>query len=140
MHTYTWLESYDLGIEVIDSQHKNLLVMINKLLINQNESRGIMQRLIKEVIAYAEYHFIYEENLMMLTRYEDFERHSNVHNMLLRQLKNQCSKYINDQCELKIVIIFMANWLIEHILSEDNDRDLAKYLLSSEKYNYLINI
>lgn len=140
MHTYNWLDSYDLGIEVIDLQHKNLLAMINKLLVNQNESRGIMQRLINEVIAYAEYHFISEENLMVLSRYDGYEKHTNVHNMLLKQLKNQCSQFINNHCELKTVILFMANWLIEHIMAEENDRDFAKYLLASNEYRYLIKI
>lgn len=138
MHLYTWKEEYNLDVEELDLQHKNLLAMINKLIVFQNESKPILRRLIEEVIAYAEFHFLSEDNIMMITHYEGFEQHQSVHRMLLKRLRNQYIHYVNGQIELKEIIIFMAKWLIDHIIAEQNDRALAKYLHSSAKYRHLL--
>lgn len=140
MHLYKWKKEYDLNVEELDLQHKNLLAMINKLIVFQNESTPIVRRLIEEVIAYAEFHFLSEDNIMMITHYEGFEQHQSVHRMLLKQLRNKYIHYVNGQIELKEIIVFMAKWLIDHIIAEQNDRALAKYLRSSAKYRHLLTL
>lgn len=140
MHLYTWQKEYDLHVEVIDLQHKNLLALINKLLMFQNEPKGIVRRFLEEVIAYAEFHFLSEDNLMMITHYGGFEQHQNVHRMLLKQLKNQYTRYESNQCELKEIIVFLAQWLIEHITADEHDRAFAKHLKSSKNSHYLLNV
>ena len=84
MHLYTWKKEYSLDVEELDLQHKNLLAMINKLIMFQNESKAIVRRLIDEVIAYAEFHFLSEDNIMMITHFDGFEQHQKVHKMLLK--------------------------------------------------------
>lgn len=140
MHLYTWKKEYSLDVEELDLQHKNLLAMINKLIMFQNESKAIVRRLIDEVIAYAEFHFLSEDNIMMITQYDGFEQHQKVHKMLLKKLRNQYTHYVNGQIELKEIIVFMARWLIDHIIAEQNDRALARYLRSSDKYRNLLTL
>ena len=140
MHLYTWKKEYSLDVEELDLQHKNLLAMINKLIMFQNESKAIVRRLIDEVIAYAEFHFLSEDNIMMITHYDGFEQNQKVHKMLLKKLRNQYTHYVNGQIELKEIIVFMARWLIDHIIAEQNDRALARYLRSSDKYRNLLTL
>jgi hemerythrin len=60
--------------------------------------------------------------------------------MLLKKLRNQYTHYVNGQIELKEIIVFMARWLIDHIIAEQNDRALARYLRSSDKYRNLLTL
>ena len=88
MHTYQWKSQYDVGLELIDVEHKNLIACINKLIIAQNLDQFIVLKLADEVIAYAEFHFLSEENLMYLTRYPDLKAHEEIHQELLKNFTN----------------------------------------------------
>jgi len=126
MHIYNWQDKYDVGIEAIDVEHRNLLTCINKLITAQNLDKSIILKLADEVNLYAEFHFLSEENIMCLTHYPDLTNHSVYHRVLMKELKNK-RRGLDASIEgLQSYINFLVKWFIEH--TQTIDRELAAYL------------
>jgi len=128
MHIYQWKSQYDVGLELIDVEHKNLIACINKLIIAQNLDQYIVLRLADEVISYAEFHFLSEENLMYLTQYPDLKSHTEIHKKLLDQLREHRKDLSKSVYCLQDFVTFLVHWFIEHTQSEDPK--VAKHVLN----------
>lgn len=64
MSEFGWKEIYSVGVEEIDQQHKDFLKLINRLNILQGKGDPplLISRYLRELGAYAAYHFASEEN------------------------------------------------------------------------------
>ncbi len=115
------------GVNVIDSDHKKLLSMINELdFIIQAEmtpKKDSIESVISELIDYTIYHFDREEKLMAACAYPELERHKLVHESLKQQVKNYMDsfKHKPESFEPKAMRIFLNLWLVDHIMSMDKD-------------------
>ncbi|MDR0468326.1 MAG: bacteriohemerythrin [Campylobacteraceae bacterium] len=134
MAYWNWDASYEIGISVIDNQHKRIVEYINELhgaFVSKNkESVSVV------LIALADYtvsHFAFEESLMEQAGYLFLEPHKKVHEKFVETV----SRYINDfhkgedisgklMAELQI-------WLTHHILHDDKDYKEAVQKLLAEK-------
>ena len=76
-------------------------------------------KLADEVIAYAEFHFLSEENLMYLTNYPELKSHEEIHKKLLKQLKEQRKELSKSVHCLQDFVTFLVRWFIEHTQTED---------------------
>ena len=119
MHIYEWKSKYDVGLELIDVEHRNLIACINKLIIAQNLDQYIVLKLADEVIAYAEFHFLSEENLMYITQYPELESHEKKHKSLLEQLREHRKSLSKSVYCLQEFVTFLVQWFIEHTQNED---------------------
>lgn len=128
MHIYQWKSQYDVGLELIDVEHRNLIACINKLIIAQNLDQYIVLKLADEVIAYAEFHFLSEENLMYITQYPEFKSHVEIHNKLLEQLREHKKGLSKSIYCLQDFVTFLVHWFIEHTQTEDPK--VAKHVLN----------
>ena len=70
----TWKDSYSVGIESIDNDHKKLIHLINNLQtsIDYKTDKQFEKQTLDEVIDYTHYHFSREEELMKKHGYPDF--------------------------------------------------------------------
>ncbi|MCS7279381.1 MAG: bacteriohemerythrin [Thermodesulfobacteriaceae bacterium] len=124
----TWDESFEIGIEEIDKQHKHLVFLLNNLYqtLFQNELLWDMEenlsKILQELIKYAEYHFISEENLMENLNFPELECHKNIHEYFRKRVQEFLSEFereINFR-ELGLSIFkFMKVWVVNHILNDD---------------------
>ena len=130
MHTYKWQSKYDVGIDAIDIEHRNLLTCINKLIAAQSLDKSIILKLADEVNLYAEFHFASEENLMYLTHYPKLTAHSEYHRILLKQLAAKRRDLEHSTGALQDYVNFLVKWFIEH--TQSIDRELAQYLATYE--------
>jgi hemerythrin len=123
-----WDDSYSVGNERIDFQHKIFLKLLNEFnkAMTENAENGRLCRILNEVIKYAEYHFMSEENLMMDYRYPDLDRHKIIHNYLLSQAKTKAHEMELGFCEPNEVMRFLHDWFILHISHED--KKLGKHI------------
>lgn len=131
-----WDKKYELGIEDIDLQHHYFLNLIKKIneLIHHPKFKVYKSRLLSELNAYAQFHFISEENMMLAAGYQDLGNHQRQHKELLTKLtlkENQIKSNPEDEEELKEIVQFLADWFIQHTLKED--KKFADFL-SSDKY------
>lgn len=126
MHTYPWQDKYNVDLEAIDVEHKNLLACVNKLITAQNMGKPALLKLADEVVFYAEFHFLSEENLMFMTHYPDLASHSELHRQLIKQLKNERHKLEESVDNLQEFVSFLVHWFVDH--TQTIDRKLSHYI------------
>ncbi len=126
MHTYPWQTKFNIDVPALDDEHRCLLDCINKLIIAQNQPKPMLLRLAKEVVAYAEFHFLSEENMMSLTHYPSLGEHAEQHKQLLSTLGEKYQMIEKDTDHLQDFVSFVVRWFIEH--TQTVDRSFAKYL------------
>ncbi len=127
-----WKSEYDLGIEDIDFQHHFFVNLINRLSHELTSSNHVEYQtaLIRELNAYASFHFISEENMMFRAGYPLLEQHKKHHFELIEQLSNKGNLFrLNPTVEEgQKTINFLVNWFFDHTSKED--RLFADYLLT----------
>ncbi len=93
-----WSQSYELGVEEIDSEHRNMfgfVVDIEKA-IEQDDIKEC-SALVDDFIETSKKHFENEENLLAREKYPEVTNHSKYHKSLVkraRNLKATCEKEI----------------------------------------------
>jgi hemerythrin len=72
-----WKSEYELGIRVIDAQHRQLIALINKLLKAHEAAKlnDIIENIFNDLLAYCNYHFSLEESLMQEKFYHDYDNY-----------------------------------------------------------------
>jgi hemerythrin len=93
-----WNKSYEIGHELIDSQHKIFLMLLNKLSVTiaNGVTKEHMFRVLNELKKYAEFHFLSEENVMHECYYPGIDHHKRIHTEIL----NVCHKVVLNQVML----------------------------------------
>ncbi len=122
MSIICWGKNYELNIPIIDSQHKKLVELINRLYeaLMDMRSKEILEELISELIHYTEYHFKSEEELFEKYNYPLSTKHKQEHSKFVEKVKNFKEDFEsgNDFLDMDI-IVFLNEWLIKHILGSD---------------------
>lgn len=80
MYYFTWDNSLDTGIEIIDTQHKRIVDYINQLHIAiSNKDETAIEEVFNHVINYTLTHFAFEEKMMEQAGYPHSDAHREVH-------------------------------------------------------------
>lgn len=129
MSHITWKDTFNLGIELIDEQHRKLIDIINELYDAQQHgtSQMIIKDTIQKLFDYTNYHFTMEEEMHRANRYPIHEQHHLEHQEFIERLiifKRDADKN-NLLLSLK-TIDFLKDWTINHILG--SDREFSDYL------------
>lgn len=116
-----WKKELELGNELIDTQHRMLILLCNKLdiAIQTHETQHAVQRVMLELKKFTEFHFVSEENLMLEIGYPGLDQHMLIHSELLRQLDDgliQINKHSEQPAKL---LLFLQKWLVDHVIHED---------------------
>lgn len=121
-----WKEEYNVGVDIIDKEHKRLFKIINRLFAFGDEdkkSQWACQEGIKYFKEHAMKHFSDEENYMASIHYKDIETHRHIHKdfreKTLPALEQELeqSDYSADAVDHFLGVC--AGWLIGHTLTED---------------------
>lgn len=128
MNDIEWKSSYEVGNAEIDSEHKVFVILIQKIntALKDKSSDKKIERLIRELSLYTEFHFCSEENVMIDTAYPDAVEHKAKHEELLGQLKNLIFMFDLENRDLNKLIEFLLQWFVGHTINED--KKLAAYL------------
>jgi hemerythrin len=121
LDSFGWRSNYELGNDHIDGEHRIILGLIKKLAedIGSNRHRDRVLRTFAEVVKYAEFHFLSEENLMLDVGYPDYAAHHALHEELLGELRRHRQDYEQDRIDLLAVVQFLLEWFVRHTVSED---------------------
>jgi len=122
-----WGPRYEVGIEVIDGQHRHLLELINRLqdaLCAGSEIEQLVESL-RELVRYTEHHFATEERLMDEVG-ASAERHRGEHQHLLEGLMRFTVRL--DTASVSESSHFLQDWLFRHI--DEVDRPFGALLRS----------
>ena len=122
--TYEWDKNLESGNDLIDNQHKQLFAALNKLVLAYQLGSGPekLNETIEFLIAYTLKHFQDEESLMEEFSHTDKAVHKNYHNEFKRtvgDLSQRLAKEGYNNALMESTIKIMADWLINHIKSDD---------------------
>ncbi len=121
-----WKEEYNIGVDIIDKEHKRLFKIINKLFAfgkEEKKSQWACQEGIKFFKDHAMKHFEQEENYMRSIGYEGLRVHRSLHEgfrlKLLPALETELEQTNYSENAVDHFLGVCAGWLIGHTLTED---------------------
>ncbi|CRP88607.1 MULTISPECIES: bacteriohemerythrin [Stenotrophomonas] len=120
MALLVWQDDLNIGIDVIDQQHRRIIEMLNHLHVAQTSlQRAAVGEVIDEVVDYTMSHFAFEEELMEEAGYPFCAAHKRVHEIFIKRvaeyrLRFQAGEDISD--ELRTML---SRWLFNHIRGDD---------------------
>ncbi|MDK2969241.1 MAG: hemerythrin [Bacteroidota bacterium] len=119
------------GIEKIDSEHRHLISIFNRLSekADQKESNDFM-KIIDELEKYSNYHFANEETLMKKANFDEIDEHVIQHQIFRQKIDDfKTSIRFGSSMLQSEIIDFLLKWLLKHIMECD-----AKYVPSIKEY------
>jgi len=122
VETIQWEESYSVGNQTIDSQHKKLIEMINTMIRNEHTDvdSEVISNVLSEMIEYAGSHFKDEEAYMEQIAYPELKMHKEEHKQFKLKASHFCLATMKDKTSVpEEVLQFLSKWLINHILNSD---------------------
>ena len=124
MALITWGPSLEIGIGIIDSQHRRLVDLINELheAIEKGRGNAVVGETLKGLADYAQTHFRTEEELLKKHGYDDLDLHCREHHIFTDQVQIYQVRF--EAGSLKIsdsVLGYLRGWLVTHIGSSDRD-------------------
>lgn len=126
MKTIPWNKRYEIGVESIDKQHKQLFATINKLLTLGDEE-GKKEWVCREGVKYLKNHvvehFQHEEGYMRSIDYSHFEVHKRLHdnfqNVTLPSLEEELEETNYSEEAMRHFLGVSIGWLVAHTQTED---------------------
>ncbi|MCU7810187.1 MAG: bacteriohemerythrin [Candidatus Thiodiazotropha sp. (ex Notomyrtea botanica)] len=135
---FVWSDRMSTGVEVIDIQHQNLLNMVNDAYnsLTETTSPVTFQRITKELLSYAIYHFQTEESLMK--EYGYVEERPDEAELHIKEHRDFSAKVVavrktlnsGDHQEIIPILEFLKNWITTH--TQDVDLKLGKFIQEKE--------
>lgn len=123
MQTFIWTPLFETGLHEVDEQHQRLVALLNDL--GEHVDSGRLEHIDQALNALAEYtvyHFQCEEDIMdrgqVATAHS--ERHKATHQRFVAQVTEWLGRRARgESLDLRQLLDFLANWLIFHILGDD---------------------
>jgi len=115
-----WKPEYDLGIPIIDEQHRGIVTIINSLHYGTQNSniKNILNPIIGMLRCYADIHFQTEEYFLETVKYPYAANHRLLHREYTSKLagiERECS---SDK-DPHLLMGFLKKWWLGHICEED---------------------
>lgn len=122
MPLFIWKPSYEIGVNAIDMQHRQLVGMINELYEAMKVGHGqdAVVHVLHELVDYVQLHFNTEEEIMRDHYYPGLEEHVLEHLELTRHVMDFAEEQRTGQRIKTIDLMnFLRDWLTEHITVRD---------------------
>lgn len=116
-----WNEINTVNVAEIDDQHKQLLSIINRLFeMGSKTGGGNIRKIIAELNAYAEYHFVTEEKYFELFGYENTKEHKQEHQNYRNNIAVCEKKYQDNTADaFEHLTKFLHDWWTGHVNGSD---------------------
>jgi hemerythrin-like metal-binding protein len=123
MKTFQWSSLFETGLTDVDAQHQRLVALVNDLAdsLDGGEPEHIDATL-TTLAEYTVYHFQCEEDLMDAAGVdqEHAQRHRETHRQFVQQVTDwMAQRHSAGQISLPQLLDYLANWLVFHILGDD---------------------
>lgn len=113
---FVWQDSYALGDEKIDQEHKDFFELAEKLL-SATHQQSLLQTL-SELQQHVKTHFAEEESLMHRTGFHLIKSHVKEHELMREQLTAMIAKIERDDWQAADLQEFIGKWA-KHIQHSD---------------------
>ena len=137
MAIFEWDDKYSVKIVLIDSHHKKLFDIMNKIydLMAAGADDDSIIRIIGELLEYTNYHFGEEEKMMERINYPDVNNHKQYHRDFVSKLTEFYTSAKNGKAIFVAIKVadMGVDWLKTHILTID-----ARYKKYIEDNNIVV--
>lgn len=121
-----WDEKYNVGVQELDAQHKQLVSILNDLYeaMLANKTRYILGEILDKLIDYTKYHFSSEEKYMAQYNYPNLASHKIEHESFKKDIvtfKEYFDLGENSSSVGMNLALFVKDWLFKHILGTDKE-------------------
>ncbi len=126
-----WVDSLSVGVELIDTQHKQMISFVNELIdsLREGKAEKEVDRAIEFLDDYARKHFAAEEELMAKYSYPAIQSHLRQHERFRKEvsiLQRELESGVPPGMLLMRVRKSLADWFVNHI--NDVDRSMARFV------------
>ncbi|OIR16910.1 bacteriohemerythrin [mine drainage metagenome] len=136
MAKFIWTEQLNVGIEVIDQQHRRIVEYINQLddARSSGHSRAEIGYLIGDLVDYTISHFGFEESLQEEAGYPFAKSHKKVHDLFAQRVSDFQARFDRGEDISRGLNSLLVTWLFNHIKRDDADYvDAVKAYLHKQK-------
>jgi len=115
-----WKQEYDLGIPIIDEQHRGIVTIINSLHYGTQSKciKNILPPTINMLRSYANIHFQTEEHFLEILEYPGAASHRLLHQEYTSKLAG-IEREISVDRDPGQLMGFLKKWWLGHICEED---------------------
>jgi hemerythrin len=126
-----WNESFVLGIEEIDQQHKMIVERFRELsdAVQDAREEEVLAEMAKFLTEYAQFHFDTEEQYMKQYAYPDIAEQLAEHAQFTRDAVELQDKLSEGADSHKLAVEMtgkMLRWVVQHV--RNHDRKMAMYI------------
>ncbi|MDR2893332.1 MAG: hemerythrin family protein [Deltaproteobacteria bacterium] len=117
----SWNSSSELGIPVLDEQHRGIVSIINSFgfsMQGNTQSEFYLNTIFTMMDCYTKLHFSTEEELFCLASYPGMEEHKKQHRNLINKSFSIGSKSMRLR-DPNIYLDFLQEWWVTHINEDD---------------------
>lgn len=121
-----WNKRYEINVDFIDKEHKQLFSTINKLLTlseNEDKSEWVCREGVKYLKNHAIEHFAHEEEYMQSIHYSDYDIHKRLHNNFqyntLPALEEELEESNYSEESIRHFLGVCIGWVVAHTQTED---------------------
>ncbi|HEY9163482.1 MAG TPA: bacteriohemerythrin [Magnetovibrio sp.] len=122
MSQIVWHNSYSVGVDALDAQHKILISLINQL-DNMDSERVDLREVMDKLDWYVREHFALEESMLSEADYDDLKAHKAEHRDFEKWLHAAQSHLATGGLDATILARsihdHLQDWLTKHILVVD---------------------
>ncbi len=123
MPFYQWTEYMSVGIPRLDSDHRALIGLINRLHdgLRSEDDADALVGVFDSLIAYAKLHFAREEKVMEACGYPEVEAHRAEHARFTDRIYELRDRYTGEPATTATgdLLEYLKAWLNHHILIQD---------------------
>ncbi len=116
MYHFVWQDYYQMGDDLVDSQHKDIFILADQLIFSINREELIKNSQL--IYEHVKEHFSDEEELMEKSGFRNYKGHVREHNAMLEKLADMNQKIAKDNWKEKDIQEFMDRWG-KHIIHAD---------------------
>jgi len=130
---FEWSNAYSVGVNGIDSQHKNLFHLAAELHrgIVTRKSKAVLSDIVDRLLKLIVVHFAYEERLMQEAAYPDFQAHKLEHDDLRRKALQLEADFKEGNATSLELFQTLKDALQRHTL--ESDQRYAPYLKNKQE-------
>ena len=117
-----WIDSYSVGIENLDTQHKQLVGQMNLLYdaMNAGNAKEPLGEILDTLIQYTLTHFSSEEELFAQYGYPGAKEHIAEHEYFVGEVARFKGYHKDSRLLISYeVFAFLKTWIVEHMLGRD---------------------
>ena len=117
---YNWSASYELGVPIIDAQHKKLFLIFKNLVnaCKSDHNADGTGKALELMVDYVDYHFKAEETYWELEP-TIYVPHRKAHYYFVKEIYFATGNIRMQEDISDELLHFLANWLLEHVLGMD---------------------